>query len=163
MTTKDSLWIVAFDGEGHNELSGIAFYGLFKNQIDFDSTSIKSIWNGFAIIQNQVWYKDYSVCSIQIVINEFPSNEVWKSLIKNTLESFINTGAYLAWCGDESCYASLDIFDPQQSSGNIYSCLLKNKKWFFNASLEDEIVFLDDEQLLNVKHFLEEEGPRHSK
>jgi len=158
MTTKDSLWIVAFDGEGQNELSGMIFYGVFKHQIYFDNTLIKNIWGEFAKIENQVWYQDNLVCSIQVVINSFPNNENWESFIQDTLNTLITCGAHAAWCGDESCYASLEIFDPEQSAGNIYSCLLKNKSWFINASLEDEIEFLSDDQLIQIKQFLEQEG-----
>lgn len=162
MNTKESLGIFwtfeKLDNSNktinyQDEVDGLIFYGFWENGLPEKSLALDSfseIWRRADIrTKLRKWNEEnYRVYSIEVYIKTWPEESSWRECIKSSLMWFQGQGALVAWCGGEDSSPSIDVFNPELASGNVYAASAANVGFLCNASLNDEHQELQDEQLL---------------
>jgi len=164
MKTIDSLGIYWTFGSGEDkyqdEVDGIIFYGYWKtpfpkgilNNLD----AFKQIWrNSDVEIKPRVW-EGTGNCdlSIEIRIDKWPER-LWASCIEKSLKWFVQLGADVAWCGGEYSSPSLDVFNYEESSGEIYGAYSCEAGFLCKSGLYEEYSALGMEELTKLKRAIE--------
>jgi hypothetical protein len=133
MKTIESLSVYwtfkdAASGEVYqDEVAGLVFYGYWSAShplsISENVNKFNEVWHGVIETKLTAWEGEGSASfSIEVKINEWPCESEWISCIENSLKWFIENGADLSWCGGELCSSLLDVFRPDEGSGNV--CIL---------------------------------------
>lgn len=157
MITKNSLNILWPFNEGHREVSGLYFYGLWKDFIpqNLNYKFLREIWsyddNEYRMTEFDVEYK---VKRISIYIKSFPVVQ-WQDSVKATLAWFIEKDAIISWCGNELCDPYPDLQEPSSVLGQVYASYSSELGFFCNSNLDEEYRMLDSAQLIKIYHFLQ--------
>jgi len=151
MKTKQSLGIFWNFESGQEEVDGLIFYGLWSDELPkkLETQSLQNLFIGGIIEINEARFDadDYKTYSISFYIKSFPKAEFWLNNIKVCLSWLIDNGAIVSWCGSESCSPNPEILRPRNSAGNIYAGYSIPTGFICNANLEDELEYLNDQQL----------------
>lgn len=160
MNVRDCMMIYWPTPSGHEEVSGICFYGYFRAGAPTVQGSIlPSTWTDFTSSTNQrrivIDSPDFdggvpgdSVVILEVRIQHWPGDERWAGLVSDTLDALIRAEASVAWCGDESCSWSPSILNPESMSGDVYAGYAAATGFLCNStSLLGECAYLDDSSL----------------
>ncbi|HIE5098467.1 hypothetical protein WG628_20275 [Stenotrophomonas maltophilia] len=85
--------------------------------------------------------------SAEVKINSWPDEAEWTSLVRRSLEWFVDGGAAVSWCGSELSSPSLDVFSPVQGCGSVYAAYSKCVGFVCGSGLGDEYQDLSPSQL----------------
>jgi hypothetical protein len=161
MKTIDSLgifWTCESDGEKYQEeVNGLIFYGFWKTgfpQEILDKTdTFRKIWSDSGVeIKPRTWAGDFNAnLSIEVRIDKWPM-DCWDFCIEQSLKWFIEFGAQVAWCGSEYSSPSLDVFNLDESSGEIYAAYSNETGYVCRSGLLDEYQELKAEDLQKFKY-----------
>lgn len=159
MNTRDELGIFWPTDDGHVEMPGVECYGFFRNSPDaFNDSSVADLWlaETAKIKITRIRYDEGTVVVILIGIIDWPSELEWMRRLEQTLAAMIASGACIAWAGGYDCSSCLDVLDPKSSEGNVYAAYTKQTSMICNSTLLDPLVFLTDQQLLELKQSVPE-------
>ncbi|MFC7050603.1 2-hydroxyacyl-CoA dehydratase [Emcibacter nanhaiensis] len=156
MNVKDSIYIVwnaenAGANSGQEFEPGLYFYGYWKNSLlpELETEKLLNAWHDakVAFKAQKIKENDYNHIVIDMRVFDFPPQSQWLTNIRKTLQFLSENGAMISWCGDETCHGHLSIFNPTEASGNIYAAYSKENGFYCNSDLDEEIHYLNDEQL----------------
>jgi hypothetical protein len=164
MKTKDSLgiyWTFSVDGDRYqDEVSGLIFYGYWKKNFSEDVVNnldgFVKIWADSEIeVKSRLW-EGAENCnfSIEVRIDRWPEKD-WMTCVKESLKWFSNQGAEIAWCGGEYSGPSLNVFDPEDTSGGIYAAYTCHTGFVCKSGLNEEYIELGEREITNLKNAIE--------
>lgn len=157
VNTKGSLgifWTLVDDSGDcyQDEVPGLIFYGygsgdLGRQPVD-NRCTFEAIWNGCADVRFRDWDGDrMSNMSAEVKIHSWPDEAEWSSLVRRSLEWFVDGGAAVSWCGSELSSPSLGVFSPVQGCGSVYAAYSKCVGFVCGSGLGDEYQDLSPSQL----------------
>lgn len=154
MRTSDSLGIYwsFVDGDSgelyQDEVAGLILFGFWKAayspEVMEKAAFLNNIWKGFADIKLREWEGDaLSNLSVEIKINSWPIEKVWKKYIEASLRWFVDNGALISWCGGELSSPSLSVFHPESGAGSVYAAYCESIGFACGSELNSEYHDLD--------------------
>lgn len=146
---------------GQEETDGLYFYGYWRKNLPekLDFECWHDIWKLAEIEYEETrWDTDeYNTFTALVHIKKFPPDQNWKEIICSSLKFFIANGGCVAWCGDETSYASVDSFNPTLAHGNVYAAFTSEYGLFCNSDLNEQYQYLTDKQLLIINKNLRQQ------
>ncbi|MFN3161646.1 MAG: hypothetical protein ACE37I_20230 [Rubinisphaera brasiliensis] len=163
-TVRECMEVAWRTETGHEIVAGLTFYGWFPSLLA--AGDVQTLWPSLAAasysIQSEqieitkeasyssVDHGSILVCTVRI--HDWPSANAWPDFVKQILSRLLSIGAKVAWCGNELCAHSPDIFIPETATGNIYAALSNHAGYVCRSpELTDKYVPLCDRDLLSVK------------
>ncbi len=139
----------------HEETEGVLVYGYWNKEFDLPTFPFQ-IWSADTQVQNNtLWGDGWFVLEWTVRICTWPLSNTWKQVIQGTLEAMCETGAIVAWCAVEACFADPpSLFSPESMSGGVYAALIPNSQFWCSAKPGLHFQALDDSILLKLKEVI---------
>ena len=155
MNVRESLCIIWHGSEGGEEVTGIAIYAQFAAPGSDALTALEKFWNAEEVClrASSFAFEGGSIKVADIRVDSWPTPKKWLEAIKSSLKFCLDAGTSVAWAGDESCSWHPDVLDPTKNAGNVYAAYSRQTGFLCNAGLDDEIAYLNDEQLKSLNRF----------
>lgn len=163
-TVRECMEVVWRTETGHEIGAGLVFYGwfpLFPTAVDVETISPSLAAASYSIQSEQIEItKEASYSSVDhgsilactVRIHDWPSANAWPDFVKQILSNLLSIGAKVAWCGNELCAHSPDIFIPETATGDVYAALSNHAGYVCRSpELTDKYVPLCDRDLFAVK------------
>ncbi|MGB3464838.1 MAG: hypothetical protein WBA74_06200 [Cyclobacteriaceae bacterium] len=154
MKTKDSLSVFWSFKDGQEEVNGMYLFGfcIEKSEVALDASKLYNIWDSSVadFRLNKYMIDEHSILSIKVYIKVFPKPNSWLIDLQNIFELMRQNGSIISWCGGEDSSPNPIIFNSRAAAGNVYACFTTETGLLCNSELNDELVYLKDEQLNNI-------------
>lgn len=167
MTTRSSLYLVwpspydkTFDDV---EKDGLAFLGHWPSGElpALDGGQLSRLWPPECVMDFKVrrWYEQQSV-ELELLIAKWPSAEVWRETLGRIMGAFVDEGAVVAWCGNERSSPWVSCLNPDITETPVYAAYTKDRRLVCLSGLDEQMRYLDDENLRSVWEEISPSLPR---